>query len=507
MNTHARIEHSELRRRAMHGVFWSYGSYGVQFIIQAVALVVLARQLGTTDFGVFALGLMMVGIGEAVFRLTFGHAIVNLDEITDAHVDVAWTCNVLFSLLATVIMGATTCAFVGEGASAWATKIAVLVMLSSTLINSFMSSGLLLLQRNLQTRDMVGIAITRVVLRYAGAIGLALWMRNFWALIIAYLAGFFAETVMSYRLAPRRIRFVWNTEIFRELFAFSGWLHLKRLSFSGGRYVDSFAVNAILGVASLGVYNRAFNLASLPNNQTTLLGNRVFSPLFASARQNPERLARLVRHAVNVTLLTAAPLVVAMLLHGATLIQMILGEKWSAAGGVLGVLSLGLLLRSVSDVQATALRASGQPRFEFAISGVQVVVTAAALAPAIYWKGLEGAAWAMVFGNVAALTITEHLMSERIGITMRSQAPSVIGVLIGGGAAYAVSLAGLFSRTSLVGESLNAILELVAFFAVQAVVFLTVGGGVLGTAHWAVTEFLARRRRPPTATLQPQPAV
>ena len=143
MNTHARIEHSELRRRAMNGVFWSYGSYGLQFVIQAVALVVLARQLDTTDFGVFALGLMIVGVGEAVFRLTFGPAIVQLEQITDEHIDVAWTCNILFSLLTTAIMAAITWAFVGEGEHAWATKLAVLAMLSSTLIIAFTSSCLL----------------------------------------------------------------------------------------------------------------------------------------------------------------------------------------------------------------------------------------------------------------------------------------------------------------------------------------------------------------------------
>ena len=484
----------------MSGVFWSYGSYGVQFVIQAIALVVLARQLGTTDFGVFALGLMIVGVGEAVFRLTFGPAIVQLDDITDAHIDVAWTCNVLFSFLTTAVMAAITCAFVGEGANAWATRIAVLAMLSSTLIHSFMSSGLLLLQRNLQTRDMIGIALTRVALRYGGAIGLALWMQNFWALIVAYLAGFVVETIMSYRLAPRRIRFVWSKKIFRQLFQFSGWLHLKKLSFSGGRYLDSFAVNALLGVAALGIYNRAFNLAALPNNQTTLLSYRVFSPLFASASSDPQRLARLVRHAINVTLLTAAPVVVVMMLHGHTIIEMILGEKWSAAGGVLGILSLGLLLRSLNDVQSTALRASGRPRFEFAISTVQVVVTAAALAPAIFWRGLEGAAYALVLGNLVAVGITEQLMRKHLGITLRSQAGSILGVLIGAGAACAVSLAPIFSNQSTVHGAIIVLLELIAFVAVQAAMFFTVGGGVMSTVRCAFGQFLTRKHKAAPST-------
>ncbi len=493
-----------MRDRAIKGAFWSYGSYGVQFLIQAVALVVLARQLGATDFGVFALGLMIVGIGEAVFQLSFGSAIVQLEHITDEHIDVAWTSNVLFSLLATAIMGAITWAFVGAGTQAWATKGAVLAMLSSTLLTAFSSSGLLLLQRNLQTRDMVGIALTRVLLRYGGAILLALWIRDFRALIIAYLAGFAAEMAMSHYIAPRRSRFVWNGRIFRELFRFSGWLHLKKLSFWGGRYVDSFVVNALLGVASLGVYNRAFNLASLPNNQALVLSFRVFAPLFASARHEPERLARLVRHAFNVTLLTTVPVLLVMMLHGETLIRMILGEKWSAASGVLGVLSLGLLLRSLNDVQAIALRAAGQPRFEFVISGVQVAVTAATLVPAILWKGLAGAGYALVLGNVVAVVITERLMRGNVGISLRSQGTTLAGVLAGAAAAWAVSRSVSFSYASITGELTSAALELAAFFLVQVLVFLPARGGVLQTLWWAGHRLLEKTQRPAAGTLHPQ---
>jgi O-antigen/teichoic acid export membrane protein len=309
---------------------------------------------------------------------------------------------------------------------------------------------------------------------------------------------------MSYYVAPRRPRFVWNTPIFRELLHFSAWLHLKKLSFWGGRYVDSFAVNALLGVASLGVYNRAFNLASLPNNQTQLLSYRIFAPLFASARGRPELLARFVGHAFNVTLLTSVPVLLVMMLHGETLIHMILGDKWSDAGGLLGVLSLGLLLRSLNDVQATALRAAGKPRFEFIISGAQVAVTAAALAPAIFWKGLEGAAYALVLGNIVAVGITERLMRVNVGISLQSQGSALVGILAGCGAAYAVSHAVTSTHTSIVAELANAALELSAFFFVQLLVFLPARGGTLRTIWWAGDRILGRLRRSPTATVRPQ---
>jgi PST family polysaccharide transporter len=481
-------------------VFWSYGSYAVQFLIQAVALVVLARQLGARDFGVFALGLMIVGIGDTLFRMGFGPSIVQLKEVRDEHIDVAWTSNLLISLTALTLLGTGTFFFVPDPTA----RTAVLVMLIAVLLNALMSPGLLLMQRNLQTRDCVIPATARAFLRYVGAIVLSLWIKNHWALIIAYLCGFALEVALTYVIARRAPRLLFRRDIFLELFRFSRWLHLRNILRWAARYLDSSAVGALLGLGALGVYNRALNLACLPNQQTELLSYRIFFPMFASAQGQPERLRRLVSHAVNVLLLTALPILLIMALHGAFLIRLVLGSKWDTADSVLGLLALGLLLRSLNDLQATALRAVGEPRFEFLISVVQLGLTGLALVPCIMWRGLPGAALALIIGSGAGVVITERFMRRRIGVSIATQLGAVGGAVLGALAACATHAATAAWGRAISAEVLRSAAEIAAFFAVQLAIFLASRGGMLRTLVWAGHHFLSRQRPSAPATLQPQ---
>ena len=500
MNKHARIEHGVMRRRAVEGVFWSYVAYSVQFAVQAIALVVLARQLSVTDFGIFAIGLMIVGIGETVFRMGLGPSLVQLDELRDEHIDVAWTCNLALALLSTTLLATGTIFFVIDPA----TQLATLVMLTSVLLNSVMSPGLLLLQRNMQTRDFVTIATVRVLVRYLGAVVAAIWIRNYWALIIGFVGGFAVEVAMTYAVARRAPRLLWRHSVFVELFRFARWFHLKNIVRWGSQYLDSVAVGALLGVPALGLYNRALNLAALPNQQAQLLGFRVFFPMFASAQKQPERLARLVGHALNVLLLTTVPVLLIMMLHGKLLIGIVLGEQWSAADSLLGLLALGLVVRSINDLHGTALRAVGESRCEFLMSMLQVAFTGLTLAPCILWCGLTGAPLALIFGSLAGVLLSEKFIRERLGARFGSQLQSIGGAAIGALAAVGVHQALGGSATSVVTETLRAAAELAAFFAVQMVIFVVTGGGVLGTLHSATRHFLTRHQRPVSAPMQPQ---
>lgn len=493
--------HAQLRDRAIKGVFWSYGSYGVQFLIQAAALVVLARQLGARDFGVFALGLMIVGVGDTLFRMGFGPSIVQLREVSDEHIDVAWTSNLVISITAMCLLGTGTFFFVSDPTA----RTAVLVMLIAVVLNALMSPGLLLMQRNLQTRDCVIPATARAFIRYAGAIVLSLWIKSYWALIIAYLGGFALEVALTYVITRRAPRLRFRKKIFLELFRFSRWLHLRNILRWAARYLDSSAVGALLGLGALGVYNRALNLAGLPNQQTELLSYRIFFPMFASAQDNPERLRRLVAHAVNVLLLTALPILLVMVLHGSFLIRLVLGGKWDAADSVLGLLAIGLLFRSLNDLQATALRAVGEPRFEFIISVVQLGLTGLALVPCIWWRGLAGAPLALTIGSIAGVVLTERFMRQRIGVSIATQLGAVGGAVLGTFAACATHATSAPWGRALPVEILRVAAEMTAFFAVQLAIFLASRGGMLHTLFCAGHHFLDRQRAPETAALQPQP--
>jgi O-antigen/teichoic acid export membrane protein len=217
-------------------------------------------------------------------------------------------------------------------------------------------------------------------------------------------------------------------------------------------------------------------------------------------------LRRLLGHALNLLLLTAVPLLLIMSLHGELLIRIVLGDKWTSIGPVLGLLSLGMLLRSLTEVQATVLRAIGEPRFDFTLSAAQVAITGAALAPCILWRGMAGAPLALIAGSGATLLLAERLMRRRLGFGIWSQTAAVGGTAIGVLAALLVQVGSTSWGSSVSAELLRALAEVTAFLLVQGAVFLMTNSGLLATPAWATRRFLERRRSAPCADMPPQPA-
>mgnify|MGYP006453021027 CR=1 FL=1 len=67
---------SSLQKKAIFGLSWTMLEYGFLFTFQLAQLVVLARILEPEDFGVFAIGTFFSTLGNGVFALGMGTAII-----------------------------------------------------------------------------------------------------------------------------------------------------------------------------------------------------------------------------------------------------------------------------------------------------------------------------------------------------------------------------------------------------------------------------------------------
>lgn len=379
---------------------WTYAAYAVEFALAAAALAFLARLLTPYDFGVLSVGVLVVGFAEAASRLGLGVAVVQHPR-PEAHLHAAWTGHVLSSCLVVAVLQPLVPAVCRHFEMPEATR-ALRALLLVVPISALISAEVPLLRRALRTRELMQRTLVRAVVQHLGAVLLAVWLRSYWAMVWARLVAVAAEAVVSHAMAAVPLRLEWAPAKWLELYRFSRWVQLGNGLKWASTHLDSAALGSLLGPHALGAYNRSLRLAVLLEQPLFLLSSQVVFPVFSKLCGDPARASRVALPLVVATAAVACLGATLLGLFPAPVVELALGQGWSAAAATLPLLSLAVALRALSQLQVYCLRGLGRSNSEVSVRGVRIVCTALGLIGLVPRQGAVGAALAVLLGEVAA---------------------------------------------------------------------------------------------------------
>lgn len=115
------------------------------------------------------------------------------------------------------------------------------------------------------------------------------------------------------------------------------------------RNVDYLLLGRFLDASAVGVYRVAFDLAMTPCLALSQVTGRASVPVYATLRDQPERLARTFLWTLESLGLSLAPLCFAVAAHGDTLLVLIKHGIWTSAGAALPCLCGAAFLRCLGQ--------------------------------------------------------------------------------------------------------------------------------------------------------------
>jgi O-antigen/teichoic acid export membrane protein len=348
-------------------VKWSAVSTAARFGLQLVAQVMLARTLGPEIFGIFALGMVVLTFANFVSGFGFSWSLMQRTTLHDEDIRFAWTWQVMvgaITMLAVYLAAPYIAAYFKEVRSQ-----AVIEWLSlACLLAAAAGPATYLLQRDLNFRAVGLVQVGSYAAGYL-CVGLpmALLGRGAESLVAAWLVQAGVMLIASYVLKPHPVR---------PLFWYAG----ARTAVGTGRAVfftnivnwvlnnmDRVLIGRLLDAHSLGLYNVAYNSATMPN--TLLLGALQPAFLAAGARlqDDPQRLGRAYVQMIATVLVLAVPTFVFLALISPDLMRMLYGARWSEAGWVLGILFLGIPAYVIWGLSTPVLWNTGHKHYEAAL--------------------------------------------------------------------------------------------------------------------------------------------
>ncbi len=410
----------------VRAIAWTGGAKWAIQLFTWTSTIIVARILAPSDYGLFGMATLYLGLVALISEFGLGQAIVVLREMSREHISQINTLSVTFGGL----LFALSCAAASSlGRFFHAPKLPAVIIVMSL---SFLVSGGqvvpdALLQRDLRFKLLASFDTLRAVVQALSTIILAFLGFSYWSLALGSLAGVVVGCTLLIIASP--CAFAWPRwrEISKAL-KFSGDVLGSRIAWYVYANSDFMVAGRRLGQSALGAYTIAWTIASTPVEKITTLVTRVTPAFFSAVQHDKSELRRyLLRITEGLALLTF-PASFGMALVADQFVLCVLGPKWTAAIVPLRLLAVLAALRSVTTVFPSLLNARRQTRFVMLNT-----LFAAAIFPAAFYVtsrwGTAGiaTAWILLYPVITApfmwRTFTE--IELPIGTYARSLMPAV----------------------------------------------------------------------------------
>lgn len=428
-----------LKALAVRGSVWTIAGHGAGQLIRLVSNLVLTRLLFPDAFGLMSLvwvvmyGLEMfsdVGLGPAVIR----------DERGDdpSFLNTAWTLQVIRG--GVLWLGA--CAIAGP--MAWfyhEPDLAQLIPVAglSPLIAGLNSIAMHTCRRHMEFERITVLDLAQQVVGFVVVVVWAYLWPTVWALVGGALAGRIFQAVMSHVFLPGvRNRFHWERASVRTLVGFGKWIFFSSILTFIAVQSDRLLLGRYLDMSRLGVYSIAIMLTESVNNLAFRVNFGVLFPAYGNiVQREAERIRNVCYRARRaIDLLFIVP-VASMMVIGSRVVDMLYDERYHAAGWILQILCIRVVMTCALSNGEACLVALGYPKFTFMqnlFRALWIVVTIP-----VGWSlaGITGVVWAVGLSQFPVLAVIWiGMVQQRILYLpgeLRTLAAVGVGLLIGAG--------------------------------------------------------------------------
>ena len=348
-----------MTRQTIGGIGWLASSQGASALLRIVTGAILARLLTPADFGLVTTCLVLIGFAEMIALVGFGPALVQIKELSNAHIRTAFTFSVAVGVLTGIIFWIASPQIAGLFNMPQLTPI----LRCFTVIFPLQSASVVctsLLQRELMHKKLAGIDFVSQLIGYC-CVAIPLALLNFGpiALVGGTVMAKFVTTAMLFYKQPHSIMPLFDTRILRQIIGLGSAFSLAQIFNFVGRRGTILVVGKMLGASAVGIYGKAYNLMDIGNTLLTSIVNKVLFPAIAKVQDDKSRVGRAYTKTLALLTMLVLPSSAMGVVLAPELVLILLGNQWGPAVVPLQILFAGMVFRVGYKVAGIVNRGAG----------------------------------------------------------------------------------------------------------------------------------------------------
>jgi PST family polysaccharide transporter len=405
--------------------------------IQLGGTMVLARLLTPGDFGLVAMVVIFVGIGELVRDFGLPAAALQAKSMTDQQQsNVFWVTVALSSAvaIALVLSGPLIALMYRENR-----LTGIIPALSGVLLLSGLQAQFRVrLARAMRFTVQVIIDVAAKLLGLGVAIATAILGWGYWALVMQQVGTTLVTltaTAWATRWLPGRPRRGADSMGLFRSGAHNGVANM--LGYAADN-VDNLMIGLLWGPAPLGLYSRAFQLFLSPIMAFFSPLTNVVVPTVNRATSEGRTASDLLAKAQTVLCGSSIGLLLITSVTADWLVPLLLGEQWHGAVPLLQILAIGGAFKALSQINYWAYLIEQQSQ-QLMLSGLVTKPLQILLVVVAAFFGIDWVAWAFVAGRAIAWPVNLIWLQRCSGQSAREFGTNGMRFALSAAIAYGIS--------------------------------------------------------------------
>ncbi len=369
--------------------------------LRLCAMVVLARELGAAEFGLFRVLMVVAVFSISGLQPGLTEALVQRKKLSAVQESTAWFISVGLGLIGAAVLYAAA-PLIAQLMAMPRLSGGVRLICIPVLLDCVAVTSNAYLQRELRFGTLAAAEVAAEVAFLLTALGL-MWTRlASWSLMAGLSARFTIHALVLLSAAPRPPRTWPAIAAVRDLRGFAAGAWGGNLLCTVSANADYLLVGRLLGASALGFYMLAWDLLRFVPDRLYKVAGRVAFPAFCMLQDSDAELGRGYLNFVDYVARLVLPVAAFAAVAAPELIGTIYGARWLPAAEPLRLLSGGLALVGLRVGMGAVYFAKGRPATDIYLHSARLLLIVAAVC------GMAGTG---LVGISAAMSVVEASIS------------------------------------------------------------------------------------------------
>lgn len=352
-------EASQFKQKSVRGGTLTVLGQGIGMALQIGTTVVLARLLLPSDYGLQSMVFTLTAFFSLFKDAGLSVATVQRETLTQEQISTLFWLNVALGVVLTILVAAAApllAAFYKQPHLLGITVASATIFL----FNSLSVQHRALLDRSMRFATNVKIDILCAFIGSVVAVVMAFLGFGYWSLICQNISIPIVGTIAVWGAMPwipGKPR--WTPEL-KSMVRFGGTVTLNSVVVYVAYNMEKILLGRYWGAAPLGIYGRAYQLATLPVQQLIGATHTIAFSVLSRMQGEAERLQRAYLKSLSLIVSLTVPVVISSAVFADEIVRVLLGEKWMGAALVLRLLAPTVMVLALVNPFSWFLRATGQ---------------------------------------------------------------------------------------------------------------------------------------------------
>lgn len=362
-----------------------------------------AEILTKEEFGLLGIVMAFLYPLESLKQMGFKEYLISKRNVSIRDEQVVWSLDLLKGLILALIVLVIDLLFIDNEIKK-DVGYSFLVLSFILLIDGCVSSKFYTLRKNLEYSKILIANVASSFCQAVFAISFLFLGYGFESILYGYLAKSFALMICGYILAGGSLMLLIEKKVFLEAFKYGGWIFASGVLFFFTSRFDSILIASTQSLKDIGLYAFAFSVSSsLVSSPLKSIPNALFPVL---AKEGEGDFWKIWFRVLFFVLF----IVLFLSFSFPLLATLLFGDKWEESYYLIQLLFVSMGINSLR--LDSYFLASNKTKFKFLSELVRAILFCSLLFPFVYFKGINGAAEAMLLTSFLSLFFWGLLMRK-----------------------------------------------------------------------------------------------